>query len=267
MEMKLTESDLRFLVETVATERRDYDHIISIVRDKEDLLDQMMDDPKVVERLRHDRDALVRVSPYFLFSVLLREVRRELENRDYLFEAERRGRRVAIFDAPAVAKLLAGNDTRHYLTKLLCSFVKSETGTLYWQERGEWRALQFNPVDLDDMLAVAKMVAPELRPRYYRRVADLALFQSGIFPEKAVRDAVRPRRRDVKPPRSLDDYAEEGKHFYSLAARETSETPLRHMLETLADRFMQARSALNSLSHRLLEPHREQFFGAEGQAG
>jgi hypothetical protein len=37
--LHLTESDLRFLVETVATSRRDYNHIVDLVRDKEDLLE------------------------------------------------------------------------------------------------------------------------------------------------------------------------------------------------------------------------------------
>ena len=53
--LHLTESDLRFLVETVATSRRDYDHIVDLVRDKEDLLEVMLEDPKLTERiLRED---------------------------------------------------------------------------------------------------------------------------------------------------------------------------------------------------------------------
>jgi hypothetical protein len=45
--LHLTESDLRFLVETVATSRRDYDHIVNLIRDKEDLLEPMLEDPKL----------------------------------------------------------------------------------------------------------------------------------------------------------------------------------------------------------------------------
>ncbi len=46
----LTEADLRFLVETVATRRRDSAHVISLVRDKEDLLEQMLEDPRLADR-------------------------------------------------------------------------------------------------------------------------------------------------------------------------------------------------------------------------
>ena len=67
--LHLSESDLRFLVETVATNRRDYDHIVNLIRDKEDLLEPMLDDPKLTERLFRDEEALVRVTPHMLFSV------------------------------------------------------------------------------------------------------------------------------------------------------------------------------------------------------
>jgi hypothetical protein len=73
--LHLSESDLRFLVETVATNRRDYDYIVNLVRDKEDLLEPMLDDPKLTARLFRDEKALVRVTPHMLFSVLLRRLR------------------------------------------------------------------------------------------------------------------------------------------------------------------------------------------------
>jgi hypothetical protein len=36
--LRLNDSDLRFLIETVATDRRDYGHIVNLIRDKDDLL-------------------------------------------------------------------------------------------------------------------------------------------------------------------------------------------------------------------------------------
>src|SRR5271169_6832645 len=54
--LHLSESDLRFLVETVATNRRDYDHVTTLIRDKEDLLEPMLEDPKLTERLFRDEE-------------------------------------------------------------------------------------------------------------------------------------------------------------------------------------------------------------------
>jgi len=58
--LHLSESDLRFLVETVATKRRDYDHMVNLIRNKEDLLEPMLEDPKLAERLFRDEETLVR---------------------------------------------------------------------------------------------------------------------------------------------------------------------------------------------------------------
>ena len=70
--LHLTESDLRFVVETVSTNRRDYDQIVDIVRDKEDLLEPMLEDPRLTHRLFREEEALVLISPRLLFSILLR---------------------------------------------------------------------------------------------------------------------------------------------------------------------------------------------------
>ena len=86
--LHLSECDLRFLVETVATNRRDYEHIVNLIRDKDDLLEPMLDDPKLTERLFRDEEALVRVTPHILFSVLLRRLRTELEKEAYVLDVE-----------------------------------------------------------------------------------------------------------------------------------------------------------------------------------
>lgn len=63
--MRLTDYDLKFLVETVATERRDHEHIIELLRDKSDLLEPMLDDRKVAERLLNIEEAFVRTHALF----------------------------------------------------------------------------------------------------------------------------------------------------------------------------------------------------------
>jgi hypothetical protein len=64
--LNLSESDLRFLVESVANSRRDYDHIVNLIRGKEDLLEPMLEDPKLLERLFHDQETFILSAPAFL---------------------------------------------------------------------------------------------------------------------------------------------------------------------------------------------------------
>lgn len=56
MLIRLTDSDLRFLLETVATRRTDHERVIELVRKKEDFLEQMLDDPKLLDRLLNDEE-------------------------------------------------------------------------------------------------------------------------------------------------------------------------------------------------------------------
>ncbi len=258
--MQLTDADLKFLVEALATERRDHAHIVELIRDKGDFLEQMLEDDKLLDRLLNDEERLVRVSPYLLFSVLLRAVRRGLENSGYLLEREGTGRRVAVFESGAVAGLLSRLETREYLVQMLCSFVRSNTGVIYWKERGTWQRQRFNDCDLEDMIALAGLVDPELKPRYYRRAAEIALFLSGVFPDRIAR--VQRRRASLRPERTLREYEESGRRFFKLAGRHPDESRQQFALEDLAEHFAQARSALNALSERFLKVNRLQYFAA-----
>jgi hypothetical protein len=256
----LSESDLRFLVETVATNRRDYDHIVNLVRGKEDLIEPMLEDPKLVERLFREEEAFVRISPHLLFSALLRRVRMDLEKETYVFEVESGGKRVPVFEAPAVAELLSDKQICDYLAQMLASFVRTNSGVIYWRERGAWHKKQFSDIDIDNMMELARIIDPEMRPALYRRIADLALFLSGIFPDHAARLPAHPTTV-FSSRHTLKDYEHQGKRFYRVAERETEEDQARPILATLAEQFTLARRALNSLSDRYLKTFRGQYFG------
>jgi hypothetical protein len=257
--LHLTESDLRFVVETVAATRRDHDHIVNLVRDKEDLLEPMLEDPKLAERLFREEETLVRISPHLLFSVLLRRVRKELEKEAYILDLDAKGKRLPIFESPAVAKMLSDKKLRDYLAEMLSSFARTNNGIIYWKELGTWHKRRFSDIDIDDMIELARIIDSEMRPRLYRRIADLALFLSGIFPEHAAPFAARPKTMYTSR-RTLEDYEHTGSRFYSVAALETDQTQWKPVFETLAEQFTLARLALNSLSERYVKTVRTRYF-------
>jgi hypothetical protein len=257
--LHLTESDLRFIVETVATSRRDYDHIVDLIRDKEDFLEPMLEDPKLTARLSHDEEAFVRISPYLFFSVLLRRLRRELEKEAYLLDLDPNGKRIPVFQGPAVVEMLADKQTRDYLAELLSSFARTNSGIIYWKERGTWHKRRFSDIDMDDMIELARIIDPEMRPALYKRIADIALFLTGIFPEHVTLFAA-PRKSMFSAKRTLKDYEQAGKRFYGVAARETAHERPKPVLKTLAEKFTLARLALNSLSDRYVKTQRARYF-------
>src|SRR3984957_540553 len=257
--LHLSEADLRFLVETVATNRRDYDHVTNLIRDKEDLLESMLDDPKLMERLVRDEEALVCISPYLLFSVLLRRLRRELEKEAYILDVDAKGKRIPVFEGPAVAEMLSDKQKRDYLVEMLSSFARANSGIIYWKERGSWHKRRFSDIDLDDMVELARIIDPEMRPALYKRTADIALFLSGIFPEYAAR-SLDSRRNMFSTKHTLKDYEQAGKRFYHVAAQEMDITQWKPVLGTLAEKFTLARLALNSLSDRYVKTLRSRYF-------
>jgi hypothetical protein len=266
--LHLSEADLRFLVETVATNRRDYDHVVNLVRGKDDLLEPMLEDPKLVERLFREEETFVRVSPHLLFSVLLRQVRRELEKEAYVLEVDSKGKRIPVFEAPAVADLLANKPTRDYLAEMLAAFARTSSGVVYWKERGTWHKRRFSDIDMDDMIELARIIDPETRPALYKRIGDIALFLSGIFPDHTA--PVTRRRSPLSAKRTLADYEQQGTRFYRVAAHETDQAHWRPVFETLAEKFTLARRALNTLSDRYFRTHRARYFhqfGAGGKPG
>jgi len=100
----------------------------------------MLEDPKLLERLFHDQETFMRISPHLLFWVLLRRVRKELEKEAYVLEPDSKGKRIPVFEAPAVAEMLPHKRTRDYLAEMLSSFARTNSGVIYWKERGIWGA-------------------------------------------------------------------------------------------------------------------------------
>ena len=261
----LTDEDVRFVVETVGagrsgTARED----VALLREREDLLDVMLDDDRLVARILGDDQVLVAVSPRFVFSVLLRRVSRDLRERPYTLERTP-AETVAVFDAPQVRRFIAEPRIWTYLVSLLTSFVRAETVTR-WVRRGEtYSRRRFNTLSIEDMIALAGLVSAEEARPIFRRIADIALFTSGVFPDYlrvAAQRGPRASRSRAIPPR-VEVYEEHGRRFYRLAA-EAERGPEGRVLEALAEEFPMARKSLEILSDRYLRWTRLRLFQAPG---
>jgi hypothetical protein len=210
---------LKFVVETVATGGRNHDHILELLRGKSDLLEPMLEDPMLTDRLVSEHEAFFRVSPCLLFAVLLRGVWRDFKGQAFILERDARCKRIAVFEAPQVAELLGDPALREYLIEMLCSFVRTNTGVLYFKERGTWGKRKFSDLDMDDMIRLCHLVEPSCKPRLHKRIADIALFLTGIYPDHTKLFVQRPRSQAGRR-RTLPDYEREARYFYSVAARE-----------------------------------------------
>lgn len=245
----LTDDDLRFVAETVGGSRCSPEEAPTVLREREDLLDVLLEDDHLVHRLLGDEQVLLRVSPRFVFSVLLRRVVRDLREKPYTLERTP-AETVAVFDAPRVRRFIAEPAIWSYLVAMLTTFIRTEYVTV-WLQRGEHVIRRrFSTTSLTDMMDLASVVGEEEAPPIFQRIADIALFQSGIFPDslRGVRSGLA--RADAVPP-TRESYEEHGRRFYRLAARPQS-GPEGRVLEALADEFPTARKSLELLSDRYL---------------
>ena len=257
----LSDTDLKFVVETVTPDPLEQGRVAEAVRDKPDIQNAMVSDARLVRRVLDDDEAVVHISPRLLFTILLRQTRRDMDNQPYVNEIGERGETIPVFESSRVAELLDEEPSREYLADMMSSFARTYSTVVYSLERGRLRKRRFSSMDMDDMIHAARHADPGERPDYYRRAADIALFMTGMFPRQAVRS---PRRRRFAHRRTMADYEREGSAFYGLAAREWDVPGLGGVMATLSENFTLARRALNHLSERYIRARSSRLFGVEG---
>ncbi|MGQ9457134.1 MAG: hypothetical protein ACUVXH_10580 [Anaerolineae bacterium] len=268
--LRLSDQDILFMVQTLMPHRTDHARVVEAIRDDRAYLEAMLDDERLFQQVMGDEEILIKISPRLFFHILLRRALRDLRELTHTVEV-RNLQKVAVFDADQVVNLLERPEVRDYLADMLASFTRIESVTVPVRvRRGVWRKVRFSDFDLDSLEHYAQSVEGALRFGPYKRIADVCLFLVGMFPEYIEAQyryplSKVPRRGILGRPRSLEDYEEEGRQFYTLAAEHEAAHALnlRDVLITLAERFTLAEKPLMHLSRRYLGLSRHRLFGLE----
>ncbi len=250
--LRLTEADLLFLAETLAA-GGDRGRMLRVLREDEEILRGMLADERLVNRIIGDAEAPLRVSPRLLFAVLLNRVRRDLADLGYTFES---AGHAVVFDGPQVASLLEDTRILDYLVELLVSFVRVQGTTITVRgRRGNRRRYRFNDLDLMGLIRYTATLEEAIRYPWYRRIGDLCLFMTGVFPEHV--EAAGPSRELARQATT-----ENGRSFYRAAANhpEAARTGAAEVLLRLAEAFHLAAKPLSHMVNRYLGPLREGLF-------
>jgi hypothetical protein len=190
------------------------------------------------------------------------------------------GQRLPVFDVESLRDLLADSRRRYFLVELLASYTHVVSGTTWHRTRRGWRRRRFSELDLSTLAELPDAVEPAERFRVYRRLGDLALFLTGVFPDHsalldvgpvALSRLARLSRLQGAPAERLDtaELVEElGRRFYGLAvgsARSlgTPSTVGLTVLDEIARHFREARRALNVVTDWYLFPLRGRWFGLD----
>src|SRR5262249_35463232 len=223
-------------------------------------------------------------SPFPVFAVFVQRAATELAAAGHVPERTGPRQRVPLFDGGALREFVAEPERRLFLAELLASFTRVASGRYRSRVGGRLRTRRFSELDPVRLAGLLEAVPRAERPGVYRRLGDVTLFLTGVFPDYAattvlppVHAAPPPRPPVLRPvnaarllraaglpaaqhERLADAPAIEllehlGARWYR-AARDLAPVPTARIavVGEVADRFRQARRVLNHIADRYLFP-------------
>lgn len=251
------EADLDFVVSNLAPDAADPAALKRLIIRDAQFRDAMLGDEALLERVLNDDEIFIRISPPLYFEILLRRSRRDLRTAAYTEEREGRAS-IPVFDTPRVLEFMERPGVVEYLASMMASFTRIQSYVVPVRVRkGIRRRVRYNDMDIDSLTRFAASAAPAQRFGYYKRIADVCLFVSGVFPDGAGRMGSARR-----PFRAAADYEREGRRFYALAAAHPAARALElaEVFAELEENFASARKPLAFLSARFLHARKRQLF-------
>ena len=232
----------------------------------------LADDPSRVGALLADRrvfDSLFEVggpstirvlTPLLVFGVLVHRTIVDLESSSHVPEWVGAGERLPVFDVASLLDFIGGGEHRHIIIDLLASFTSVASGTVWVMTSRGYRRRRFSELDPVSLAEMVEGLPRERQPAGYRRLGDLALFLTGVFPDHTDRHPVSPMQRariagsiGITSPEGVGnvEFLEAaGRGWYGRAAR--SPYVGGDITRDLAENFTLARRFLNLLADNYL---------------
>jgi hypothetical protein len=243
-----------------------------------------MEHPAVHEAVFASTDAPVSsASPFLVFTVAVHGVADGLAHATLTNEWLGPRTRLPVFDAPTIREFLDDAERRLYLAQLLTSFTRVAGWTRWTLTNRGWRRSHFSELDPVQLAHFATVVSEAERPGVWRRLGDLSLFLTGVFPdhtaERQLTSVAEQRLRRITQlssdarsgdlPRAVSDLGAVGliemvgERAYRSAVNGVPRplTQSMRVVDDIAARFRIARRVLNLVTERYLFPIRSEYFG------
>lgn len=257
------------------------------VREHVGVLEATLADPATEQALMPadltDAEPLVRASPFLLFAVLVHRVHARLATAHHLEEWVGPRQRVPVFAAGHVAELLDDGWHRLFLAELLASYTHVASGAMTVTGPGGRRQRRrISELDPRRLVELLQVMPESQHAGVYRRLGDVALFLTGVFPDHTATQLFRDvevRQLAAAVPDDVTNSAGAqagdgeglaeamaargnvgllehlGAHWYRSAERAgAGAAGTGQALPAMAERFGDARRVLNVLADRYLFP-------------
>lgn len=218
------------------------------------------------------------VSPVLLFAVVVHRGATEVAASSHVTERVGTRMLVPVFDGMELGAFAADPWARLFLVELLSSFTRVASGARYERHGGRLRKRKFSELDPASLAELLLAAPAHERSGIWRRLGDLALFTTGIFPDHAMRHSMSslelqrvirsiPRRHRHELVDDLDRFdaldpllRSLGPRWYRLAAEHALFPDAGRPLAAMADQFDTARRFLAFISDRYLFNRRTWLF-------
>ena len=232
-------------------------------------IEAMLGDPRVFEAVFGRPGSVagqMPVSPFLAFAVAVQRAAADLAALGHLPERSGMRQRIPVFDTPQLRDFLSSADRRLFLSELLASFTRVASGRYWVRSGGRTRARRYSELDPVRLAGLLDAVPEESRPGVYRRLGDVALFLTGVFPDYSTAigpvDVSRLLRIARVPAGDRDGLATApvldlleylGARWYRAALNLAPVRTTRlDVVGEVAGRFQHARRILNHLADRYL---------------
>jgi hypothetical protein len=276
----LSEADLLLLAQACRLDESNRESVLRRLRSTPTLVERALSDPRAFDLLfstRRSNDPLLVASPFLVFAVGVHRAAAELASATFVSDWVAPRQRLPVLDASRLREFVSDPRHRLFLAELLASYTRVASGALWVQARTGWRRQRFSELDPVRFAALVDLVSEEERPGVYRRLGDLALFLTGVFPDhsstnlfgrfdlarlmRATTPGDRPRPREGELG-AIGLLEELGERWYRIACA-TAPPPTTTNIEivaSVAERFRDARRVLNFVTDRYLWGQRARWF-------
>lgn len=265
----LSEQDLQ-LIARKAGRHDEPSELRAVLRDHPQVIEDVLSSPELFDAILVDDESEAispGVTPFLVFGTLVHRTAKELDTANYVPEWTGPGRRLPVFDVTPLREFLSSGANRFFLIELLASFVKVASGSIWVRTRKGYRRRRYSELDPVQLAEMVEMLPLRERPGGYRRLGDVVLFLSGVFPDHtATHPPALPERErlvasaGVAPATALADGTDlrfheiVGANWYRRAVESAQVSVGRGpgVLLEVADHFSHARRFLNVLADRHL---------------
>jgi hypothetical protein len=276
----LTDADLHLLA-TETGEAESGEELLTYLHANPAYLTALLEHPSLYVSLfgSGEHDALLRASPFLVFAVLVHRGAQDLAGLPFVEEWIGPNRRLPSFEVGGLREFASAPLRRFFLAEVLASYTRVASGTVWVQTSRGWRRRRFSELDPLRLLEMLETTPGRERPALYRRLGDLSLFLTGVFPDYAGATLPPLRRQRLQRgmrwielagpslppdpvPSEISLLEELGQRSYWMAwkATEGMGSGMTGVLADVAESFSQARRLLNFLTDRYLFPVRDHWF-------